>query len=146
MSKAVVYTQEELEARCKVWQERLRLQDWDIRVVFASKAELFMDHHPNHAYGDCERHLDDLRARIRVIRPEDYSHSFGVPLDMEELLVHELLHVNFAHLCAAGLSQAEQLSLETGINMAAGALIRSWRRIEQLEAEQSQQAAAQEAA
>lgn len=88
-------TQDELTALGRVWQERLRLQDWDITVRFARVTEF--EH--KSTMGDCDTFPDKRSALIRIQDPQDWheapSHLASCPWDLELTLVHELLHVHF---------------------------------------------------
>jgi hypothetical protein len=85
-------TIEQLRERCTVWQERLRLQDWQITVEYVRERTL------DHAWGDLNRRHENHRmANIRITDPasffaEDFQGN-EVISDPEYILVHELIHV-----------------------------------------------------
>ncbi|MCO7125105.1 hypothetical protein NIE88_04865 [Sporolactobacillus shoreicorticis] len=89
----LILTESNLQEKLKYWQERLRLRDWDItaKIVPLSK----MDHRDE--AGKCEWNLESRFALIYVLSLDDYQ-NVGSPMayDMEQTLVHELLHLHFA--------------------------------------------------
>lgn len=90
-------TQAELDAALAKWQKILRLQDWEITAEF-------MDFkHPDADNGGTlaciTRSEYKQRARILVLRADDLvmgTRSLYDPIDMEESLVHELVHAGMA--------------------------------------------------
>lgn len=89
--------------RLRYWQERLRLQDWEIRAFFVSRAEMdararpysmahvrmessplggaLIDYSPSRRY-----------AEIAVLAPGS-DENVWPPMTMEEWILHEMLHV-----------------------------------------------------
>jgi hypothetical protein len=88
---AILLTQEELESRCTYWQKVLRLQDWDVHVRIARQC----DFNNEEAIGECRATLTKKTALIYVLDPVDFHPASEWPQDMEEILVHELLHLHF---------------------------------------------------
>lgn len=82
-------TIEKAQALCKVWQERLRLQDWRIDVRYVRNKDL------DGAWGRLkERHLDNRWALIQLVEPDSFvPGDYFSTYDVEETLVHELLHL-----------------------------------------------------
>lgn len=80
-------TQKQLENLCKLWQERLRLQDWDIEIRFNPKIDATV-------LGLCYPMESQYFATIEIapekVVMEDYPEG-GV----ERVVVHELLHILF---------------------------------------------------
>lgn len=91
MGKEVIYTQKELEKRLKYWQKRLNLRDWKFTIGIARASSLGGEHQ-----GGINWELNSKSAMIRILDPEDYPGGTMVPQDMENTLVHELVHVHFA--------------------------------------------------
>jgi hypothetical protein len=87
----VILTDEQLQKRLKYWKKRLRLRDWDIDAHIYRLSQL--DDH-NHQ-GECEWVEQSKVARIKILDPADFSRTIMIQ-DMEECLVHELLHLHFA--------------------------------------------------
>ncbi len=78
---------EDLKALCLEWQKILRLEDFDIHVMFANKWELV----------DCnaltQRSDDGTYAVIKILPEELLNGDSFDNHDRETDLVHELLHV-----------------------------------------------------
>ena len=89
MDKALIFSREELEKLCREWQGILRLNDWDITILIDRKYNFEL----TNVWGECKAFLCDKEAFIRIIDPIDINSLFR--FDMEELLIHELLHCHF---------------------------------------------------
>lgn len=95
-------TQRQLTALMKRWQRRLRLVDWKVRVKLVGKEEFdkrgaVYGHNADETYGFCE-HLTEARTGfIWIVRPEELAEDdIEGRVDIENTLVHELLHLHFA--------------------------------------------------
>jgi hypothetical protein len=88
-------TLEELQELCGEWQERLRLQNWKIVCKFVRHNEINDPQVANVSY-----QLRNEQAVVRVLDQEDYrrTHDKDFPQDIEEAVVHELLHLVLAPL------------------------------------------------
>lgn len=91
--KEVLLTEEELQALCKEWQEILGLQHWYVQVRVVRRFEI----------GDIDQarvyyKVRKQQAVIRVLAHCDWDPATVIPQDMEQCLVHELLHVFFAEI------------------------------------------------
>lgn len=128
MTQPVIYAQEELEVRCKVWQERLRLQDWIVKVSLEPHFKLLQGTGANVAIT-----LERKEAIVYILQRDDYPPDDQFPQDMENSLVHELLHLHFEPL---GINRdgSEHVAQEQAICCIASSLVKAWRRVEQLEA------------
>lgn len=96
-----------LPALVALWQERLRLRDWRLTVSYEPNLAAG-DGSP--CYGLCSPFVDAKEARI-YLRDPDESNDGIPPHDVEETLVHELLHLHFAPLAentSAGVAAEEQ--------------------------------------
>lgn len=83
------WTQERLAAVAGEWQNLLRLQAWRLGVEFCDDKELNPDHEAEVEFLDEWRH-----ARIRIMEPGQHPETFlGDPWDVEQALVHELVHI-----------------------------------------------------
>lgn len=89
--KEVLLSQEELEIKLTYWKEKLRLQDWEIEVSIRRKNDMEFD-----ALAIVNWTLSKKMATIRVLDQIDYDHSCMGVRDMENDLIHELLHLHFA--------------------------------------------------
>ena len=76
-----------LEDLCEEWKKRLGLAHWNIEVHLVPGDEI------NNNRGQNDYSFVDEQSVIRIKRPEDYCGYF--PQDMEQTLVHELLHIIF---------------------------------------------------
>lgn len=85
-----VWTQEDCEQTCRFWQQRLRLQDWDVRLLLVSSREL------DKARAELTVWIPKKRvATIRLVSPGDahLSSEHYDQRDVEVDIVHELLHI-----------------------------------------------------
>jgi hypothetical protein len=82
-------SQNDLEAMCREWQERLKLRDWRVRIRYSEKFEL--DGHQ----GRC---ITQRSLKTALIRINPFCER-GDPDDpwgpLEEIIIHELLHLHF---------------------------------------------------
>jgi hypothetical protein len=85
----IILTQEQLEKKLEEWQKRLRLQDWIIKVRIARASEL-----PEGSMACVRATLAKKTAGILILDPIDYEPDLMLPQDMENSLVHELLHLH----------------------------------------------------
>lgn len=111
-------TEAELREKCPEWQKVLRLQDWGIKVRLARARDLM-------EYGDlgqCQWNNEHKRAEILILDPNDYDPGRQIPYDMEQTLVHELLHLHFS-LFMAKDETPEATAQEQAINAMATALV-----------------------
>lgn len=87
-------TDEQLGSLCKLWQKRLRLQDWRIDTRLVDSGEL-----PDEGGGTCLVHSDDRTAVIKILQPDSYNQTsdfykaFPEAFEVERTLIHELLHI-----------------------------------------------------
>jgi hypothetical protein len=103
--------------RLSLWQERLNLSRWNIRVelVRASKLE-------PRTLGNIHWDTDAKQATIAVLSSYDYHLPFDAMLDdMEFTVVHELVHLQLAILPR---SDASRRAEEHAVNELAGALLK----------------------
>lgn len=109
--------QEQLEKLCRQWQERLRLQDWCIRVRFARYEEI-------NTQGQVTWEAAHPDARI-LIQPMKYSTEKEARDPLEKTLVHELLHLHYWWLTqeeGQTITQTQHDLLEQAIDKTAWAL------------------------
>lgn len=88
-NKEVIFTDEQLQEKLKQWQERLRLQDWLVKVKIGRQREMQLNR-----LGEISFNTHTKTARITILDPIDYD-DWGKQ-DMENTLVHELLHLHFS--------------------------------------------------
>lgn len=86
-------TDEQLKSLCKLWQKRLKLQDWQISARVVGSEEM------RDSLGDCVVYQDTKCALVRVIDPagidetHPYYSRFPENGNLEKILVHELIHI-----------------------------------------------------
>lgn len=95
-------TEQELQELCRKWQERLRLQDWDIVVRLVRKRDFAIK---DGVDGECEWESQNKIAIIRILDPIDYDPDCILEQDIERTLVHELLHLHFALFREEGIRE-----------------------------------------
>ena len=106
----VVFTQDQLQEKLLEWQKRLRLQDWIIKVKLVRERDMNLDGVQGEVFWVIEKKM----ATIRILDPIDYPPDEMEPQDMENILVHELLHLHFAPLRYDGFSEiAEEQAIES---------------------------------
>lgn len=120
-------TEEALNVLLKLWQRRLGLMDWTIKLELTSLLD-FPESYQN-CFGLCDFCEYDLRAHIQLLDPKDYPHLVKSELapELEEVLIHELLHLVFPHISRDLTSHEDSLryyDFERGLN----ALARSFKR------------------
>lgn len=77
---------------CEEWQEILGLKDWDVKILIVSKEDMSK---PN-IQGSCTYTLSTKTALISILNPINYDPSCPWKQDLEQTLVHELLHLHFS--------------------------------------------------
>lgn len=93
-----------VKEKMRIWQQRLNLADWKIRVnlVRARKLE------PN-TLGNVHWDLDEKEAAVGVLSTYDYTLPFQAMLDdMEVTVVHELVHIQLASLPRSTASRGQE--------------------------------------
>ena len=79
-----------LQAYLEVWQVRLNLRKWKIAVLVVPAGDLKAK-----TLGNIHWDVLTMSAVIRVLSPEDYNPKVKNILDdMEETIVHELIHLS----------------------------------------------------
>lgn len=118
-----VMSNKQLASLGREWQSRLRLQDWDILYSFDTYDEVEGD-----AKTSFNKQLKTARVRIvtEVTRPYRI-HNADQPYDIEEILVHELLHLSFYMIEQGEYGTPHYCLMESGIDAVAWALVRAKR-------------------
>jgi hypothetical protein len=119
--KEVILTEEQLQQKLKEWQKRLRLQDWIIKVRLARALEL-----PENSMGCVHVVLPKKMAIIKVLDPIDYDSSLMLPQDMEDTLVHELLHLHLEPILH-GIDDSKHIEVEQAIESISFGLVTALR-------------------
>lgn len=99
------------------WQRILRLQDWKVKAFLKREDDMSV---PD-ADGVCHFQITKKRGHIELRDPIDFG-SPSFPVNLEQVIVHELLHLHFAPFQGkAGSPQL--LAQEQAIEAIADALI-----------------------
>lgn len=112
-------TDAELQAACEHWQKVLRLQDWDVKCFIARADDLDGDY----TAGEVDWTYMNKQAVIRVVDPQDWPDDTNWDQDMEETLVHELLHLHAATFDTFKRGGAKHAGLEQMIVAVSEALV-----------------------
>lgn len=115
---AKLISQRKLNSIKLEWQRKLRLQDWRIKIDFAD-AEFIKEEAGIEAIGACEAHAEPRRAQIWIL--QDTSELQEEQQDVEETVLHELLHCHFAAFRTA--DPMNQLQIEQIIEVISEALL-----------------------
>lgn len=87
----IILTNDQLQERLVYWQEKLRLQDWLIEVSVKRGRDMLEE-----SVACINWALGKKMATISILDPVDYPPNSMGSRDMENDLVHELLHLHFA--------------------------------------------------
>lgn len=105
-------TQAQAEELIREWQETLRLQDWNVSIEIVRRYQMPDDESSSSGY--CSRLPDMKVATILLLDPIDFKRPEfpGAMIDdMENTLVHELLHVYYCDL-TTGVAGIDNKQLE----------------------------------
>lgn len=112
------------------WQKTLRLQDWDITVRIVRRDEM-----PNSGAAGAAAWDTYRTATIYLVNPTDFEEDWSERMrDMEDTLVHEMLHLHLdgcrihskdaeGNLTASGIAEERAIDTLTGalVHLARGA-------------------------
>lgn len=111
-----VVTEEQAQDWLRLWQKRLRLEDWKIEVRIVRIWEL-----ERGTLGHIDWSTPHHTALIKVLSPADYElPPDKIPADMELSIVHELVHL---HLSVLPLAKSSRMAEEQVVTMIADALV-----------------------
>lgn len=116
---AVILTEDQLRAKCAEWQKILRLQDWIVNVSICRERDM----KNNGCCGEVEWTLEKRMAQVRILDPVDYPESAMEGHDMEETLVHELLHLHMAPFQPDREDELRYCALEQAIDAISRGLV-----------------------
>jgi hypothetical protein len=106
-----------LNQKLWLWQQRLRLQDWNVTVRLARATDL----RPK-TLGNINWDRKERTAVISIMDPDDYKLRGAQMLDdMEMTIVHELVHL---HLSGLPRNDDTKKVEEQAVNMLAEALVK----------------------
>lgn len=124
-----ILTIEQLQQKCTEWQQRLRLQDWEVQIVIRRERDFAVANRS----GEVDWTLSKKMAVIRILDQADYGPGIMVPQDMENDLVHELLHLLFAPFSGKlDEDSLEYTTMEQAINTLSAAMVELERMNEEL--------------
>lgn len=118
-------TQEQAIAALKYWQGVLRLQDWNVELEILPKRFMPVD---AHAANNITMSLK--RSHIVLLDSKDLDHNGKFPLNHEEDLVHELLHLHFEPIRDmlkndnGELDRPAHIAVEQAVELIATALVK----------------------
>jgi hypothetical protein len=115
----MILTQSQLTKKCREWQKVLRLQDWDVTTEICRQRDLKDDDYA----GQVRWILPIKQALISLVDPIDQPDNCIKEYDMEDSLVHELLHLHFAPL-GTEHGTPEKIAEEQAINAISKALVK----------------------
>jgi len=104
------------------WKKSLGLDPWEIKVVFRTRDDMKCG-------GEAEVEISESlrRAIISILTPEEYEkyeeHNDLFPQDVEQTLVHELLHIPLESIAKPKAGTAEDIILENFVEQTAKALV-----------------------
>ena len=106
-----------IDQKLHTWQQRMNLDDWDIRVQLMRADQL----EPK-TLGNVHWDTDTKTATIAVLSPADYRLGHKAMLDdMEFTIVHELVHIELASLPRSDASRRVE---EHAVNEISSALLK----------------------
>jgi len=117
--KEYIFSEDELIDLAREWQERLRLEHWEVALRIARSR----DFDQKDSQGECCWTKSTALAIIKILDPVDYPES-PFKFDMEEVLVHELLHLHFCEFDLTEKNSHEEIMLERTIDHIAKALVK----------------------
>lgn len=128
--KEVVLTEEELIDLCAYWQKTLGLSEWEIRLRVCGKEELCLEPYEDDIFQVAQNTFSKttLHSRISIIDHADWNSDF--PHDMEQSLVHELLHLHYWAF-EPEFGSTEFMLWERSINQVATGLVKVRREAEE---------------
>jgi hypothetical protein len=94
-----------LEAFCREWQRRLRVQDWQVSIYFVRGSDI------QGKAGQCYSQFSKKQAVIRLTELAD-ADGWDYPYDIEKTIVHELLHLVMAGIDPESKKTGLELDME----------------------------------
>lgn len=91
MRDEIIFSQEQLDKKLLYWQKKLRLQDWIIEAKISRSKEMIEG-----VTASVNWTLNKKMASVQILDHIDYPDDVMGTRDMENDLVHELLHLHFA--------------------------------------------------
>jgi hypothetical protein len=115
-SGPTLVSDEQVHDWLRLWQKRLRLEEWKIDVKIVRIWDLEQG-----TLGHIDWSVPHKTATIKVLNPSDYElPKDKIPADMELSIVHELVHL---HLSVLPLNKSTRTAEEQVVSMLADALV-----------------------
>lgn len=114
-------SEKEMRKLCALWQRRLRLQDWNVRLLIKSADDI------DGSFARIRPQLDAKCAILNVCEPGDHS-SLDLQMigerDVEEDIVHELLHLHCEPFSPEDHDSLEYQAIEQAVGVLANCIVR----------------------
>ena len=115
-STQTLVSDEQVHDWLRLWQKRLRLEEWKVDVKIVRIWDLEQG-----TLGHIDWSVPHKTATIKVLNPSDYElPKDKIPADMELSIVHELVHL---HLSVLPLNKSTRNAEEQVVSMLADALV-----------------------
>lgn len=114
-----------LNAMVHKWAGILRLRDWDITIEMVDKKDLSLEG----VAGEISWNREHQHAEIRILDSSQLKADMIHP-DIEETVIHELLHLHASPFDEFETGSAEYYALEVFINRVSQALYKLERSME----------------
>lgn len=111
----------ELKELCVLWQKRLRLQDWNVRLEVVSARDL------DGGFANCRMVLREKSALIRIVDPADSTSADTEVVgerDVEEDVIHELLHLHAEPFSPDDHDSTDYEAIEQAVGVLANSIVR----------------------
>jgi hypothetical protein len=99
--KQIMLNEPELQKLCNEWKKRLGLAHWRIDIRYGRRDEF-----DDNVIANVTHQIEFENAVIKILDPSQYIGLF--PQDIEQSIVHELLHILFAPIEPEGGYYGEQ--------------------------------------
>lgn len=106
-----------LNAMVQKWAKILRLQDWDITIEMVDKKDLTL----GNVAGEISWNREHQHAEILILDPSQLKENM-METDIEETVIHELLHLHACPFDTFESETPEYYALELFINRVSQAL------------------------
>lgn len=108
--------QKKLAHLTKLWQKRLRLQDWQVTTLLVPDSEM------PELLGEIPLDGTELKATLHI------NKDLVTPDNMESTIVHELLHLRLLPFSDGSFDEPDHDNREVAINLLASVLLRAFTR------------------
>lgn len=109
--------EKEMEQMVQKWARILRLQDWDINIRLMDEKDLTLDS----VAGEVSWNREHQHGEIRILDPSQLRANM-LETDIEETIIHEMLHLHASPFDTFEIGSPEYYALELFINRVSQAL------------------------